>query len=150
MDLEKHILGAPNHFCTHSSYSSCPILKELPGMSNSPCLCAVSRTKRSEAGGNIVLSVTVLHSTRYQKYADGEGASQVYYMELEASLWESLSVMNQICKANEHTVCPVRRGYSVCSISIIKHKIYLYFYLDGAQGEKMFFRIPDIVGTDMK
>ena len=36
-----------------------------------------------------------------------------HYVELEASLWESLSVMNQICKANEHKVCPVRRILSV-------------------------------------
>ena len=47
-------------------------------------------------------------------------------------------------------------GYSVCSVCNYKHKIHLYSHLDGAWafgwglGEKVFFRIPDIVGTDMK
>lgn len=77
-------------------------------------------------------------------------------MELEASLWESLSVMNQICKANEHMVCPVRR-VSVCSVyNYSPQDIFIFPFGWGLGiwmrlgGKGVLPGDPDIVGTDMK
>lgn len=89
--------------------------------------------KRSEAGGNIVmlLCFTALGTRSMLTVREPHRS---HYMELEASLWESLSVMNQICKPmNLRSV--LSGGYSVCSVCNYKHKIYLYFYLDGAWGK---------------
>lgn len=68
--------------------------------------------KRSEAGGNIVMLLCFIAlGTRSMLTVKEHHRS--HYMELEASLWESLPVMNQMFKASEHKFCPVSNILSV-------------------------------------
>ena len=55
MDLEKHILGAHNEFCTHSHYSSLSCIEITSRNTRTYCVCAKYQDKRCEAGGNIVM-----------------------------------------------------------------------------------------------
>lgn len=71
------------------------------------------------------------------------------YMEPEARLWESLPVMNQICKLNEHKFCPVRNIRSVQCMQLETQAMFIFLFGWGLC-EMAFFRIPEVVSTDTK
>ena len=55
MNLEKHILGDHNQFCTHSSYSYMSCIEIASRNTQIYHACAQYKDKRCEAVGNVVI-----------------------------------------------------------------------------------------------
>ena len=55
MDLEKHILGDHNQFCTHSSYSYMSCIEIASRNNQIYQACDQYKVKRREAVGNVVI-----------------------------------------------------------------------------------------------